>query len=87
MDDQEIRTMLGLLSRPHPSGGRVVESAALLASGGDYEAIVGWIMAHAGESEAVAAAPQRGLHGPRESAGGKFGSAPARFLLPPGALV
>jgi hypothetical protein len=87
MEDEQIRTMLGSLSRPHPSGGRVVESAALLAAGGDYEAVVAWIVAHAGAPEVAAAVPQRGLHGPREGAGGRFGSAPARFVLPPGALV
>jgi hypothetical protein len=87
VEDDQIRAMLGSLSRPHPSGGTVVESAALLAAGGDYEAAVAWIMAHSGVPEVTVAAPQRGLHGPREGAGGRFGSAPARFVLPPGALV
>lgn len=87
MEDEQIRAMLAPLSRPHPSGGRVVESAALLAAGGDYEAVVAWILAHAGAPEVAVAAPQRGLHGPREGSGGRFGTTPARFVPPPGALV
>ncbi len=87
MDDDQIRAVLGTLSRPHPSGGRVVEVAALLAAGGDYEAVIAWIVAHAGTPEAAAAAPRRGLHGPRDDAAGRAGSAPVRFVLPPGALV
>lgn len=89
MDDDEIRAMLRPLSRSHPSGGRVVEGAALLAAGGDYEAVMAWIVAHRGTPEAASAvAPRRGLHARRtEATGGMFGSAPVRFVLPPGALV
>jgi hypothetical protein len=89
MDDDQIRAVVTRLSRPHPSGGQVIERAALLAAGSDYEAVMAWIVAHAGAPEAVAvAAPTGGLHGARrDQSVGMFGSAPARFVLPPGTLV
>ncbi len=89
MDDSEIRAVVKRLSRPHSSGGEVVERAAILAAGGDFQAIMAWITAHHGYAEAVAPpTPKGGLHGSRLA----FGDAgdippPSRFVLPAGALA
>jgi hypothetical protein len=87
--DDAIRAVVKRLSRPHASGGDVIERAAILAEGGDARAIVAWIMAHAGEPEAVAPrASSRGLHGARLSGGGAAENAiPSRYVLPVGALT
>ncbi len=88
MDDTEIRTVVKRLSRPHPSGGDVIERAAILAAGGDFRAILAWIDAHDGVAEeAVALAPTGGLHGSRMSYGaGAATPPPSRFVLPAGTL-
>ena len=88
MDDDEIRTLLKRLGRVHPSGGTVVERAAVLAEGADFDAVMAWILAHGGEAEErVAKAPSTGLHGSRGQDGaGTEQRAPSRFVLPPGAL-
>src|SRR4029079_10178930 len=66
MNDDEIRAVVKRLARPHPSGGEVIERVAILAAGGDFEAIMDWITARGGRGEAVVpAAPKRGLHGSR----------------------
>src|SRR3954454_1748842 len=64
-DDDAIRTLVTRLSRRHRSGGRVIERAAVVASGSDGDAIIAWIVAHQGrpESDAPAAAQRGGLHG------------------------
>ena len=73
-----IRAVVRRLSRPHASGGVVIERAAILASGADAGEIVTWILAHAGQAEAsVPMASTRGLHGARMS-GGPAGRAPRR---------
>jgi len=66
MEETAIRTLLTRLARPHPSGGKVVERAAILAEGADFPEVMEWIVAHAGKPD-VAAAPvaARGLHGSR----------------------
>lgn len=68
-NDDEIRAVVNRLSRPHPSGGRVIERAAILAEGGRSEAIMAWITTHAWEPEDPAPArPVRatlGLHSAR----------------------
>lgn len=88
MDDDAIRTILTRLSRPHPSGGQVIERAAILAEGADFTAVVAWIMAHDGAPEAtVAPVVSGGLHSSRLSEG--VGAEPRtarRFVLPAGAL-
>jgi hypothetical protein len=88
LNDDEIRALITRLSRRHPSGGTVVERAAILAEGADTAAVVAWILAHDGEPEATAdRSAKRGLHSPRLS--GPIGSepaAPARYVLPAGAL-
>jgi hypothetical protein len=87
MDDSQIKTLVTRLSRPHPSGGVVIERAALLAAGSDFPQVMAWITAHEGLPETTATAPPRrgGLHSARlntRDAGNP--SPPARFVLPAG---
>lgn len=85
-DDQSIRDVVARLSRHHESGGTVIERAAIVAEGADSQTIVAWIVAHDGQPEFLASAPARGgLHGGRLSADG-VGTAPRRYVLPPGVL-
>jgi len=88
MDDPEITTLVTRLSRPHPSGGVVIERAAILAAGGDFPAVMDWIIAHAGVPEATATTTRSGgLHGSRMKGGDATPSrAPLRFVLPASAL-
>lgn len=86
--DEAIRRTVNRLSRPHRSGGIVIERAAILAAGRDSTAIFEWITAHAGEPEAAAAAaPARGLHGSGFGGGVTAPRGPARYVLPAGALT
>jgi hypothetical protein len=86
MDDDDIRTLVTRLSRPHPSGGKVVERAAILAEGTDSSAILRWIVAH-GEAEDLApVAAGGGLHSARGHDTGAT-KAPLRYVLPAGALT
>jgi hypothetical protein len=88
MDDDAIRTLVIRLSRAHPSGGEVIERAAILAEGADFDAVVGWIIAHDGRPEAKAApSAGRGLHGTRLTAAAGATGPPARYVLPAGALA
>lgn len=84
----EIQALVTRLARPHPSGGHVVERAALLASGGDFAAVIRWIDDHAGVAEAISPHPsRRGLHGPLIALADDAESRnPARFVLPAGSL-
>ena len=86
--DEAIRAVVTRLSRPDPAGGAVVERAAILAEGADSGAIITWIIAHAGQPEAIAPqASTRGLHGAR--LGGDVGAErrpPRGYLLPASAL-
>ena len=88
MDDDAIRSLVTRLSRAHPSGGVVIERAAVLAEGGDFESVMAWIVAHGGRPEAdVAKASRSGLYGAREQHGRGAGARiPSRFVLPPDAL-
>jgi hypothetical protein len=87
MDDDAIRILITDLSRPHASGGNVIERAAILAAGPEATEIVSWIVAHDGQPEAaVAPASSRGLYGARFS-GGTADRQPLRYVLPPGALA
>ena len=82
-DDDAIRALVIRLSRAHPSGGRVIERAAILAAGADHAAVMSWIASHAGQPEATASpSPRHGLHGSRSEPA----RAPLRYVLPPGAL-
>jgi hypothetical protein len=87
-NDDEIRVLLSRLSRRHPSGGTVIERAAIVAEGADSAQVVAWILDHAGEPEAaVDKSSKGGLHGPRVSDPiGPGPRAPARYVLPAGAL-
>lgn len=88
MDDDEIRTLLKRLGRVHPSGGTVVERAAVLAEGADFDAVMAWIVAHGGEPEAtVPKSSGSGLHGSRvHDRGPSEPRTPSRFVLPADAL-
>jgi hypothetical protein len=88
VDDDAIRSLVTRLARPHPSGGTVIERAAILSQGADFEAVMRWILAHGGEPEAVSETPARhGLHGSRlHASGGSGPRAASRFVLPAGAL-
>ena len=87
-NDDEIRALLSRLSRRHPSGGSVIERAAIVAEGADSAQVVAWILDHAGEPEvAVDMSSSRGLHSPRLSEPiGSEPRPPARYVLPAGAL-
>jgi hypothetical protein len=82
-DDEAIRLLLAGLARPHRSGGRTIERAALLAAGADFSAAITWISAHGGAPEAPAGRSQHGLYGARDS---PDEPTPLRYILPAGAL-
>jgi hypothetical protein len=88
VDDLEINALVTRLSRPHSSGGVVIERAAILAAGADFPAVMDWITAHEGMPDtAVSASRSRGLHGSRINDSNPAASAPPRrFVLPAGAL-
>jgi hypothetical protein len=92
LDEDAICAVVTRLSRPHPSGGRVIERAAIMAEGPQSAAILRWIESHAGEPEQRAAvAATGGLHSARRysagAGGGAAASAPRRYVLPPGAIA
>jgi hypothetical protein len=75
------------LSRPHPSGGVVIERAAILASGANAMSVLRWIEDRGGVPEAAAGKTSSGgLHGDRMQSGAKPPQ-PLRYVLPPGALA
>src|SRR4051812_45588462 len=88
MDDDAIRALLTRLSRAHPSGGTVVERAAILAEGADFDAVIAWVKAHGGEPEATVAKPSTpGLPGSRvHDTGGADPRVPSRFVPRAGVL-
>jgi hypothetical protein len=87
MEDAEIRSLVKRLSRPHPSGGSVIERAALVAEGAEFEAVMAWVLAHGGQPEAAPETSSRhGMHGSRLHASGGAPRQPSRFVLPAGAL-
>jgi hypothetical protein len=86
IDDDAIRILVRRLSRPHRSGGEVIERAAILAEGPDSAAVLAWIAAHDGQPETIApVTSSRGLHSARLKDGGGS-SAPSRYVLPAGVL-
>ena len=89
MTDEAIRDLVTRLARPHSSGGKVIERAAILAEGADFAAVMAWIESHSGVPEtAISAASSHGLHGMRLNGGGaEADRPPLRFVLPPGALA
>ena len=81
--DDALRAVVTRLARRHPSGGRVIERAAILAEGAECAAVEAWIIAHRGEPEAALSTTRKGLHSPRLTDSlGADGRAPARYLLP-----
>jgi enterochelin esterase-like enzyme len=88
MEDLEINALVTRLSRPHSSGGVVIERAAILAAGADSPAVIDWILAHSGTPDTtVTAARSRGLHGSRLNDGNAAATKkPLRFVLPVGTL-
>jgi hypothetical protein len=88
VDDDAIRLLLNRLARAHPSGGTVIERAAIVAEGTGSEEVLTWMIAHGAEPEAPVATPaRRGLHGSDLHArGGSGRSVPSRYILPPGVL-
>jgi hypothetical protein len=89
MDDPEIRSLLSRLARVHPSGGQVIERAALLAAGSSFPEVIAWITAHDGKPESAAASARTlGLHGTRIADGGAPQQRPPhRYVLPPSELL
>jgi hypothetical protein len=89
MDDDDIRVLVASLSRPHRSGGDVIERAAIMASGAHSSEVVGWIVSHHGTPEvAVPETSRRGLHGSRfTGAISTEARQPLRYVLPPGTLA
>ena len=87
--DDAIGAVVRRLSRPGPAGGAVIERAAILAEGADSTAIIKWIIAHAGQPEAIAPpASTGGLHGLRVSGGREAEQRPPRrYILPAGVLA
>ena len=83
LDDDAIRVLVARLARPHGSGGLVVERAALLAAGADFEVAVAWIHAQGGRSETLPVRAERGLHGPQA----RGDAPPVRYILPAGAVT
>lgn len=88
VDDDAIRSLVTRLARAQPSGGVIIERAAILAEGADFDAVMAWIVAHGGEPEETAPKVTRhGLHGSRlHDSGGSQPRTPSRFTLPAGAL-
>jgi hypothetical protein len=88
MEDAAIRSLVTRLARAHPSGGSVIERAAIVAEGADSEAVMTWIVAHGGKRQAtVETSTRRGLHGSRlHDSGASAPRTASRFVLPPGAL-
>jgi hypothetical protein len=86
LNDVEITTIIRNLSRPHASGGVVIERAAILAAGRDSPEIIDWIISHEGAPE-MPATRSRGLHGSHLDQGQDGASSkPTRFVIPAGAL-
>ena len=83
-DDDAIRALVRRLSRRHRSGGRVIERAAVVASGADGQAIIDWIVAHDGraEDDRPTTTTGGGLYGART----ERPRTPQRYVLPTGAL-
>ncbi len=89
-EDADIRALLRRLARPRPAGGLVVERAALLAAGSDFDAIEAWLRKHGAVAEEVAPPASRpgsvGLYAERHAAAATAVPA-ARYVLPADALA
>jgi len=85
MDEDAIRVLVARLSRPHGSGGAVIERATILAEGAHSAAVFAWIAAHDGRPEPSSPRASAGLHGARFG-GTAASSTPRRYVLPRAAL-
>jgi hypothetical protein len=88
-DDDRLRKLVARLARPNPAGGATIERATIMASGTDSQAMLAWVVAHAGEPEDLAPpSAGRGLHSARlNDRAGATARKPLRYVLPPGVLV
>ncbi|HVF79139.1 MAG TPA: hypothetical protein VNA28_12655 [Solirubrobacteraceae bacterium] len=84
MEEDAIRTLVKRLARAHPSGGTVIERAAIMAEGSGSTDVMTWILEHGAvpEEEVARKTTRQGLHGASDSAP----RTTARFVLPAGAL-
>src|ERR1700723_1766481 len=73
VDHPDIRDLLTRLARPHPSGGKVIERAAILAEGGDFPEVIEWIIDHEGAPEAAAASNRAAPSASLRAAGRSLG--------------
>jgi len=88
MAEEAIGKLVERLSRPHGSGGRVIERSVILAEGASSQAILGWISEHDGVGDSSRpAARTQGLHGADRQAATAPEDGPARrFVLPAAAF-
>jgi hypothetical protein len=84
--DTAIHELVVRLSRPHASGGRVIERAAILAAGARSGEVIDWILERAGHGESAGPGLSGGLHGGRLAGTGRSDGPPLRYILPAGAL-
>ncbi|MCW2984532.1 MAG: hypothetical protein JWR63_2102 [Conexibacter sp.] len=90
--EPDIRALVARLSRPHRSGGVVIERAAIMAEGANSAAILRWIDENSWvpEEELPARTAQggSGIHGMRREAdrGRPQAQAPRRYVSPPGGV-
>ena len=89
IDETAIRGIVTRLARPSKAGGHVIERAALLAEGGNFEAIEAWIVEKGGRPESAAATAGHGggVH-EREQDTGRTSTVevPSRYVLPAGTV-
>jgi hypothetical protein len=88
VDDDEIKVLVKRLARAHPSGGTVIERAAIMAEGTGSSDVMAWVIGHGGVPEAaVKTAAPRGIHGWRLGTDDAPAARSAsRYVLPVGAL-
>ena len=84
--EESEQTLVRRLSRPHPSGGVVIERAAILAAGSGFSAVLAWIEANGGKAELAVAPSRGGLHGGRDRPNALGGNTPLRYVIPAGAV-
>lgn len=83
LDDDGIRLLVERLSRPHRSGGRVIERAAILAEGLRSTGVLDWLGDHGWtpEVDAPKAETRGGLYGQRDD--GRRSQMPRRYVSSP----
>jgi hypothetical protein len=87
MADEAIGKLVERLSRPHDSGGRVIERSVILAEGASSREILGWISDHDGVGDSTQVATRApGLHGSDRHASAAAAGPARRFVLPAAAF-